>query len=156
MNVFHRRSRVVCPLGVLLGLMFAGGCGIEPETISRIEQMSMQKSSAFASMDQPPELDVTRTSGEGFVVPFPDRQDPFQIVRAGAAPQNKKITASNISVVGFAKLKEQQAILKIDDQSRFVVVGDTVGEVEVLAITPPRVRLRNGNLVWDVSMFQNR
>ncbi len=153
MILFHYRQAMVGTVGLIV--LAISGCGIEPETISRIEQMSRQHSTAFSSIETPPELNITRVSSEGFTVPFPDRRDPFQVTDKGKKPQNKAITASNVSVMGFAKLGEQQAILKVGGETRFVVVGDRVGDVEVMAINPPRVRLKNGNLVWDASMFQS-
>ncbi|MCM2371722.1 hypothetical protein [Aporhodopirellula aestuarii] len=151
--MFHARPATCFVTGMIA--MAVIGCGIEPETISRIEQMTRQQGGTFAGMDDSPDLNVTQTSNEGFSAPFPDRRDPFHTTDNSTPTQNKKITASNVSVMGFAKLDVQQAILRIDDQTRFVVAGDRIGEIEVVSITPPRVRLKNGNLVWDASMFQN-
>lgn len=132
------------------------GCGMEPETFSRIEEMAKTSRASFSNVNEPfgEGLPVTSES-QTFSVPFPHRRDPFRVSETGTAAAAQPVGAANISVIGFAKVGQQQAILRIAEKTQFVIVGDKIGELEVLGITPPRVRLKHGNLVWDASMFSN-
>jgi hypothetical protein len=153
--MFHQNMVTACLLCCLAAGL--GGCGVDSDTLSRIEQMARQQQGTITNLDNPLDEDVTQTSyGSEFSVPFPDRMNPFEVGTKAPRQTPENVGAANVTVLGFAKLGQQQAILRIGEQTRFVVVGDHIGELEVLGITPPRVRLKNGNLVWDASMFHNR
>lgn len=142
--------------GVISSLLV--GCGMDSDSLAAIENAARQQSQITASFDDEVVTPIRyQPAINGVFQPaFPDRRDPFRIDKVDIQQDEIMHASSDIRVVGFAKLGEQQAILKIGDESKFVVVGDRIGDVEVLSISPPRVRLRSGKLTWDASMFQNQ
>lgn len=133
------------------------GCGIEPEMLAKIEQASFQQKEITASFDD--QVDTQASAPQGntqFSPAFPDRTDPFHINQNDIAETIQQTESSDIRVVGFANMGSQQAILKIADETKFVSVGDRINDIEVISISPPRVRLKNGNFMWDASMFTRR
>lgn len=146
----------------LLGLGMIGslviGCGFDSESLSAIEQAARQQTQIAASFDDASVSSVSHRAGSNhaFQPAFPQRRDPFRVNENDVVQDEVLSVSSDLRVIGFAKMGEQQAILKIGDDSKFVVVGDKVGDVEILSISPPRVRMRSGNLIWDASMFQNQ
>ncbi|TWT93587.1 hypothetical protein [Neorhodopirellula pilleata] len=144
-------------LGVGLVLATIAGCGIDADSLATLEQAARQHVQMSQGIDGPATSPVSLSpSGElSFQPAFPERRDPFRVDQTEVERDEMVNVSSDIRVIGFAKLGQQQAILKIGDESKFVIVGDRIGDVEILGISPPRVRLRSGNLTWDASMFQN-
>ena len=133
------------------------GCGIEPEILTQIEQASFQQKEITASFDdQSDTLSPTSQDNSQFTPAFPDRKDPFHINQNDIAETIQQTESSDIRVVGFANMGSQQAILKIAGETKFVSVGDRVNDIEVIDISPPRVRLKNGNFTWNASMFTHQ
>lgn len=142
---------IVCTLPLSLLLV---GCGVEPEMLARIEQASFQQGQITDSFDDSlPESAKCLGDDVEFKPAFPDREDPFHIDKIEVAETAQQTESSDIRIVGFAKMGRQQAILKVGDETKFVQVGDRIGDIEVINISPPRVRLKNGNFTWDASMF---
>jgi len=144
-------------IGLVLVSCILVGCGINADSLATLEQAARQHAQISQSFRGPATLPVSEPAFEDrtFQPAFPERQDPFRVDQTDVARDEMLHVSSDIRVIGFAKLGQQQAILKIGDESQFVIVGDRIGNVEVLSISPPRVRLRSGNLTWDASMFQN-
>lgn len=134
------------------------GCGINADSLATLEQAARQHTQVSQSLDTQAVSLVSDspTQKRTFQPAFPERRDPFRINETEVARDELLNVSSDIRVIGFAKLGQQQAILKIGDDSQFVIVGDSIGGVEILSISPPRVRFRSGNLTWDASMFQNQ
>ena len=153
-----RRCRLVRLASLLLlpgGCWLLGGCGINSETLETLQQVSLKQQDAVADLDRH-ESRLPSTPGVDFQVPFPQRDNPFAV--STDSPDRFSETALStvdVQVKGFAKIGQQQAILRVKGETRFVIVGDRIGGLEVLAIVPPRVRLKSGNLVWDANMFSN-
>lgn len=112
-------------------------------------------------MDTPgkDELTVNATSASRsdpleLELPFPERVNPFAVAHRREREGTDTTPASSVEVLGFAKVGRQQVMLRVADEVHFLVEGDIIGGVEVLQIRPPRVRLRNGNLTWEASMFE--
>ncbi|MFG0267893.1 MAG: hypothetical protein ACF8AM_22480 [Rhodopirellula sp. JB055] len=132
------------------------GCGVDSESINTIRRVALQ--------DQQTQSDLGirgegRKSSAGtqtirFEPPFPDRKDPFHIDQSAPSAVAKPTKASEYIVLGFADVGKKRAIIRFGEQTQFVSEGDTVGGAEVLAVIPPRVRLKNGNFIWEASMFQ--
>lgn len=139
---------------VWICLVLVAGCGGEPASIATLRDLSLQQEGTRESLLSPGL--VSRNSPIAFDPPFPERSDPFRRPEAESTATPAPIATADVRVMGFAKLDAQQAILRFGDQTRFMVEGDIFQNVEVVKITPPRVRLRYGNLMWDVSMFQSR
>ncbi len=134
------------------------GCG-DTETIQSAITTA-RKISATA-----PPSDVARDSFEGedkkvafFAPPFPDRANPFDYVGAETAVPQQNLAGSlgDVRVLGFAKVGQQRVMLQLRGESLSLAVGDKRQGVEVLAISPPLVKLKLANLTWDVSMFDDK
>ncbi|MEM9366660.1 MAG: hypothetical protein AAGD07_11745 [Planctomycetota bacterium] len=97
---------------------------------------------------------VSRSDPKEFELPFPERSNPFAVGDRQDPKGNQPTAASSVEVLGFAKVGSQQVMLRVDEKVHFLVEGDSKGGVDVLQIRPPRVRLRNGNLTWEASMFE--
>ncbi|CAN0474846.1 unnamed protein product, partial [Hapterophycus canaliculatus] len=133
-----RFGLVVFALPVSLLLV---GCGVEPEMLARIEQVSLREGQITASFDDSASKSFTPSDASTEFKPaFPEREDPFHVDKVEVAETVQQTESSDIRVVGFAKMGRQQAILKIGDDTKFVQVGDRIGEIVVISISPPRVR----------------
>ena len=75
-------------------------------------------------------------------------------------PTNKPAAATitsrddhGVSLIGFANVDRQQVLLRIDGVIASLTVGDSRGELQVLAIDPPKVTLKRANREWTVKLF---
>lgn len=160
-RVTTHSNRVRRPIAasLLIGTvgLFLVGCDIEPEILAQIENASFQDKQISSTFDATSNNATSPArSNTEFTPAFPDREDPFHINQTEVIEIAQRTESSDIRVVGFANMGSQQAILKIADETQFVRVGDVIDDVEVINISPPRVRLKNGNFTWDVSMFTRR
>ncbi|MEM1224438.1 MAG: hypothetical protein AAGJ40_02010 [Planctomycetota bacterium] len=132
------------------------GCGDVPRSITTLQDVSLQ-SVPIGQSFLDPESEAASSSGtELWQPPFPDRDNPFLKADDPASAANP-LAATDVKLVGFAKLIEQQAILRFPDSTRFMARGDHHNNVELVDILPPhRVRLRSNNLVWEVSLLGRR
>ncbi|KLU06822.1 putative transmembrane protein [Rhodopirellula islandica] len=133
------------------------GCGVDPESIDTIRRVAMQDQKTKSDLgirDQGLKT-VPGNQAIRFVPPFPDRKDPFHIDQSAPSTVVKPTKASEYVVLGFADVGKTRAIIRFGEETQFVSAGDTVGGAEVLAVIPPRVRLKNGNFIWEASMFQS-
>lgn len=133
------------------------GCGIDSESIDTIRRVALQDRETGDELGINGDGDSTASSRPKvkFDPPFPERRDPFHIDQSAPEVVAKPTKASEYQVLGFANKDRQQAIIRFGEQTRFVVAGDKLGDVEILEINPPRVRMKNGNLIWEASMFQS-
>ncbi|NQT40847.1 MAG: hypothetical protein HQ581_25350 [Planctomycetes bacterium] len=85
--------------------------------------------------------------------PFPDREDLF-LPPSKKPPTRETRPESDETVVlmGFADVGGVRAILKIDGIITPLRVGESRGEVRVLAIDPPKVNLQRGDRQWTESL----
>ncbi|WP_404304713.1 hypothetical protein [Neorhodopirellula lusitana] len=140
---------------------FAGssllGCGVDAESLQTLQRVSMQQSQITNGLDGAARPKAPSIEAHAAFQPqFPDRVDPFHVDADMQQVSVQSHGTVSIQVLGFADMGKQQAILRVGGDTKFVVAGDRIGNVEVISISPPRVRLRNDNLTWDASMFQNQ
>lgn len=96
----------------------------------------------------------------GFAKMFPDR-DPFAAPAALPEPELDPVVEIEdptpelppLRLIGFINVDSARAMLKIDDELVLVGAGDVVGEVEILAVNSPALKLRFGEDEIDVSLF---
>jgi len=86
--------------------------------------------------------------------PNPDRSEIF------LPPVNKPASASienrddyGVALIGFVNVDRQKVLLEIDGVVAPLAVGDSRGELQVLAIEPPEVTLKRGSREWTVKLF---
>ena len=86
--------------------------------------------------------------------PYPDREDIF------LPPAQKPVNAAvdrrddhGVALVGFADVDRQQVLLRVDGIVAPLAVGDSRGELQVVAIDPPEVTLKRGDRRWTERLF---
>ena len=86
--------------------------------------------------------------------PNPDRSEIF------LPPANKPASAAvekrndyGVALIGFANVGRKQVLLEIDGIIAPLTVGDTRGELQVLAIDPPEVTLKRRGRQWTIKLF---
>lgn len=102
--------------------------------------------------DRPPATQEEREEA-AFEYPFPDREDLF------LPPAKKTLTREtqteadeDVVLMGFADVGGARVVLKIDGIVTSLRVGESRGEVRVLAIDPPKVDLQRGERQWTESL----
>ncbi|MDG2224564.1 MAG: hypothetical protein P8L85_24495 [Rubripirellula sp.] len=141
----------------LLAAIFCSGCGIEPETIAKLQK------AVKATTAQPDELEsdapVVEVEEVAYSTPYPSRDDPFAFAMQASEPREIGVvrppTAEEVAVhiLGFADVHRPCVLLQIDGETHMMKVGDRVSLVEVIAIRPPAADLRVGTLLRTVTMF---
>ena len=56
--------------------------------------------------------------------------------------------------MGFAGVEAEHAVLRIDGVVAVLRPGESQGDVRVIAIQPPRVRLQLGTRQWSESLLE--
>ena len=151
------RSKSISSFSIVLAATaLSMGCDIEPGTLESLKDavntISAQQSLASQGQHQ------FRPAERGFDAPNPGRVDPFSFP-AGAPVSDQTgttiTTAAQVQVVGFANVDEPRVFLRTKAMTKSLGVGGVTDGVEVVAINPPAVELRMGNLVWTATMFDN-
>ena len=86
--------------------------------------------------------------------PNPDREDIF--LPPARAPVNTTADRRDdhgVALVGFADVDRQQVLLRVDGVIALLAVGDSRGELQVVAIDPPEVTLKRGDRQWTEKLF---
>jgi hypothetical protein len=132
------------------------GCGVDSDSINTIRRVALQDQQTKSGLGIHSEGRKPSGGKQAirFEPPFPERNDPFHIDQSAPTAIAKPTKASEYIVLGFADVGKKRAIIRFGEQTQFVSEGDTVGGAEVLAVIPPRVRLKNRNFIWEASMFQ--
>jgi len=103
------------------------------------------KSSSLADKLHPTE--------DAFEYPFPDREDLFlPPVKKPSANETRAKRDEDVVLMGFADVGGARTILKIDGIVTPLRVGESRGDVRVLAIDPPKVNLQRGERQWTESL----
>jgi hypothetical protein len=151
--VLNRRLRkwVEGTIALALGLI-APGCAKTPVAKPAAPQSGSASTSA-SSMPVPPAAPETAVETAEFQPPYPQRQELFKPPRGdepAAAQAQPRETV--IQLKGFAQAGELKAILRIDGHLTALRVGQAVGTLELVSITPPQVTLRQDGRSWVESL----
>lgn len=105
-----------------------------------------------AGSDNPPATQEEREEA-AFEYPFPDREDLFLPPAKKTFTRETQTEADeDVVLMGFADVGGARVVLKIDGIVTSLRVGESRGEVRVLAIDPPKVDLQRGERQWTESL----
>ncbi len=90
---------------------------------------------------------------EAVVLPFPERENPFLFPGTEVERAIPSAAVNEVCVIGFIDVGVPSAVLRVQETMRTLHVGDKVQGIEVVAIQPPLVKLRQGKLTWNASLF---
>ncbi len=152
--MFNRRPRnwIEAILTLALGLAVPG-CGKAP--VAKPAAPASGPETASAKVTPVP---TTQTESIGietaeFEPPYPQRLELFQPPRtdepAAAQAQPRE---TEVQLKGFAQAGELKALLRIDGQLTALRVGQVVGSLELVSISPPQVTLRRDGRSWVESL----
>ncbi len=99
------------------------------------------------------DLESQSLPDQPLALPFPERENPFLFPHDRVEPVQPAAKVNEVRVLGFVHVDQPRVLLRVTDLTRTLAVGDKTQGVEVLAIEPPTVRLRQGNLTWTASLF---
>ncbi|NQU20729.1 MAG: hypothetical protein HQ567_05550 [Candidatus Nealsonbacteria bacterium] len=90
-----------------------------------------------------------------FEYPFPDRDDLFlPPAKKQTTSESRPESSEDVVLMGFADVGGARAVLRIDGIVTSLRVGESRGEVRVLAIDPPKVSLQRGKRQWTESLAE--
>jgi hypothetical protein len=90
--------------------------------------------------------------------PFPDRADPFEFA-AGVdfdAPQNTENKDLEIKLFGFVGAENPKAIINVGGRTKVMAEGEKWGVLEVIAVSPPNVRVKSDGVIRVWSLLGKR
>ncbi|TWT82517.1 hypothetical protein CA13_39800 [Planctomycetes bacterium CA13] len=142
-------------VAILSVISFASGCSSESDLTSAIDSHAHRNTANLTMFEAAGESTTTPIS---YQPKYPDRVDPFRFPGDEMPNSERKSKSSvekatQVEVLGFANLGEPKVILRTKKSTCALAVGETRDGVEVTDITPPAVKLKSGNLVWIVTMF---
>lgn len=180
-NAVGSIGRAILTVG--MGVMLSCGCSVEPETLKSItEVVGRSTGSEWAATvgqplaESPAKKQQKRTddnaASSSFQPHYPLRTNPF-LYPADASevsPVPTSTSVAEIRVMGFANVRQpaladpagdpvaatqtqQRVLLKTSVGIKSLSVGDQVGQIQVLRISPPAVELKMGSLTWIATMF---
>jgi hypothetical protein len=110
------------------------------------------------TFDQAPAPESTDLPPD-FLPPFPDRDQLFATSTQTPAERSTQPNAqSAVQLKGFANRGELRALVMIDGRIKAMRVGEACQQIEIVAIEPPRVTLREADRIWSETLLppQNR
>ncbi len=140
---------------VAVAALVVAGCGVEPETLESLRN-AVNTVSATNSLPKPqPVVDADPTDSL-FQPSYPDRVNPFTFPRDADDSDRGGANVTSVvqvQILGFAEVDEPRVFLRTNERTKSMRIGEIFDGVEVVAIHPPAVELRMGNLVWTATMF---
>ena len=88
-----------------------------------------------------------------FVPPFPDRHNPFRYQHTLSEVEVEVAAPESVLVLGFVNRGVPSVMLSIDGTTHTMSAGQTAGGIEVVGLSPPRVRLSSADRSWTASLF---
>jgi hypothetical protein len=90
-------------------------------------------------------------------MPSPGRTNPFEFLGDSEASAHSESgnRKKEIRVWGFVHLDRPGVLLSVDGKSSVYFTGETVGQITVLEVSPPTVRLQHNGLSWQESLFRH-
>ena len=112
----------------------------------------MAQRGSLGSPPPVPLIEAPRSEGT-FTYPFPNRKHLFlPPARKSTVMNRESPTDGNVVLLGFAKTGEDVVILRIDGVIATLRAGESWGDLRVLGIDPPEVRLQRRNVTWVVDL----
>jgi len=131
------------------------GCGVDTQSLSEMAGDMMSDSARADDSAQSDTSTVVKTVS--FQPKFADRIDPFRYPNetfvTKVEPGFNAERATSVEVLGFAKMDAAKVILRMQETTKSLGIGENLMGIEVVEISPPTVKLRSGSLVWSASMF---
>jgi len=89
-----------------------------------------------------------------FNPPTSDQPEP----EPASSEREISVNKESIRLLGFVQVGEGdpstvQAILRIDDRLAYLRAGDSIEDLEVVNVSPPRVTLQSHRQRWDIGLF---
>jgi hypothetical protein len=86
--------------------------------------------------------------------PNPDREEIFEKPDPKKMIERHKtsVAAPVIELRGFVKVGQLRAVLVINGEPTSVAAGDRRGDLEIIAVKPPKVTLRRGRFQWTEAL----
>jgi hypothetical protein len=145
---------------VLVAVTACLGCGIEPETLAKLQEAVNSASGKGLTAENPePAAQIKEVA---FAPPYPDRINPFSFAGQAAPETQFESTSSplidggvDVQVLGFANVDQPCVLLRIRGNTHSLSVGGQVNDVQVIAIRPPAADLRIGTTARTVTMFDS-
>ncbi len=147
------------------------GCGVEPETLQSLAAAANSMQGAGGSQEGGPFSAMTmlnpvlhtgepdegqgESSVNGYVLPFPDREDPFHFPEDASLAETPVSTVKRVEVLGFSNVDEPRVLVRTQNGVNSIRVGQKFDGIEVLEIHRPAVKLKIDNLVWTATMFDH-
>lgn len=103
-------------------------------------------------LKSPPTAAETQEVEPAFEYPFPHREDLFLPPTKAPAHVSRPRDDEDVVLMGFADFGGVRAVLKVDGIVTSLRVGESRGEVRVLAIDPPKVDLQRADRRWTESL----
>ncbi len=130
---------------------------VTPVSESSPAQPMAEPNVGVADPESSPSATEEDVGKDAFHYPFPDREELFQ------PPTKKPLTHEtrvkrdeDVVLMGFADVEGVRTVLKIDGIVTSLRVGESRGDVRVLAIEPPEVNLQRGERQWTESLADTR
>ncbi|QEG43542.1 hypothetical protein [Roseimaritima ulvae] len=146
----HQKPAQLLTVAVMLSLISAG-CG--DSTTGSVPLIGAPSSPPLRQVMEDEAGLLEPFAEQPLSLPFPERENPFLFPHDRVQPVVPAAEVSQVRVLGFVEVDQPRVLLKVSDRTRTLAVGDAAQGVEVLAIEPPLVRLRQGNLTWNASLF---
>ena len=116
-------------------------------------QTTATPQATLADLKSSPHATKEERGKAAFEYPFPDREDLFlPPVKKPSTRDTRPKSDEDVVLMGFADVGVARAVLKIDGIVTSLRVGESRGDVRVLAIDPPRVNLQRGERQWTESL----
>ena len=149
--------KISLPTGLLVLILVAMtvGCGWDSESmvLSSLDPAAHTHEASDLEAEEPHAVSLAH-----WTPPYPHRNNPFRF--PGEADrvepkQTESLSSANVSLVGFAQLDKRLAILKIQESTQMMAVGDSFAGIRVVEISPPVVTLQTSNLIWSIKLFDS-
>ncbi|TWU38509.1 hypothetical protein [Novipirellula artificiosorum] len=139
---------------LVLFVVLSCGCSVESEQLERLTGIASKSSMSSAPAINPAEPVVVQAS---FKPKYPEREDPFRFPGdeplVTAKPELSVTKATHVAILGFANLGQAKVIVRMNETTSALAVGEKNDGIEVVEINPPSATLKSGNLVWTATMF---
>lgn len=132
------------------------GCGTSDSSLlPSITQQAQSNPLLAAATATPAGSTETSTASTGPIeFPYAERSNPFATEELPEPEIAPRTAVRDVKVLGFVRVDEPRVLLRIGDQAQTLAVGEAFLGIEVTTIEPPIVRLRQGNLQWNASLFE--